>query len=399
MSVTARVSSFIGVLKANKPLRLFLIATGLAILAAFLAIKYLELREAAYLRAAQGEPQRMVKVVVASQDLKPGAVISGANMSARLIPADYVHSQALLPGEFRRVKGKRLIEPLEAGRPLLWTYIAGSARTDFSDVVKAGRRALTVQVDQINSIDGMIEPGNQIDLYVTMPAKHVGGGNGDAIFPVVQNVTVLATGRRLDPKVQASMSVAYSNGRRERYNTLTLDVSPRQSALILAAQAAGQLSALLRNRSDAGTAGFGSIKPGDIYAVAQQVAAEEAAAAAAAAEPQVVRGPDGKPIGIVDPETGVVRDPDGNVIGQVDPETGVVTDPDGNPVGVVSEEPMTPEERVAMGLPPKPAGAPGAPGVPGAPGMPGMPGSWVVQFLAGGNSKDGVAEVRQLTAQ
>ncbi|HEB58583.1 MAG TPA: Flp pilus assembly protein CpaB [Gammaproteobacteria bacterium] len=390
MSVTARVSSFFGVLKANRPLRLFVIATALAILAAYLAIKYLELREAALLRQAQGEPQRMVRVVVASQNLKPGAVISGANMSARLVPADYVHSQALVPSQFKKVKGKRLIEPLEAGRPLLWTHIAGSTRTDFSDVIKKGRRAITVQVDQINSIDGMIEPGNEIDLYVTMPAKHVGGGNGDAIFPVVQNVTVLATGRRLDPRVQASMTVGYGGSRRERYNTVTLDVSPKQSALILAAQAAGQLSALLRNRNDAGTANFGHIKPGDIFTIARQVAIEEAAAAAP--QPQIVRGPDGKPIGIVDPETGLVTDPDGNPIGRVDPETGVVTDPDGNPIGVVSEEPPTPEERVALGLPPE-----AAPGTPGAPGF--TAGGWLVEFLAGGNSKDGVAEVQQLTVQ
>ncbi len=428
MTTQNKLTAAMAILRANKPLRLLLIALGLAALATFMAIKYLELREAQLRMAYQQPSKRMVKVVVSSRDLPSGAVVNSANMSLRSIPESYVHSQAISPSQFSRIEGRRLIEPIKAGRALLWTHVSGIARQDFSDILNKGRRAVTITVDELSSNAGMLQPGNKIDLYVTMSSKYVGGTGGDVVFPLLQNVEVLATGTSLEPKVQASMSVAYARDGRG-YSNITINLTAKESALLLAAKSAGRLSAVLRNRADAELANFSHVQPSDILSLAQQVAAE------ATPPPKVVRDKNGKIVGVLRSD-GKVVDNRGNVIGQqtadgkiVDAQGNqlgsvnkVVTDANGNVIGTVQEdgsvidatgkvigkqtadgtvvsesgevigkvadEPISDEDAKSFGLPSKKARQANF-----------ASRTRFIDFLSGGNSKNGVATVEKITVQ
>jgi len=390
MSMTNKAGSLIGVIKANKPLRLLLIAIALAVLAAFLAMKYLELREQQLRNAYLRSDEQTIKVIVPKQNLPAGSIISGNTVAAREVPAMYVHQTAIRPAGFNQIKGRRVITAVKKGTPLLWDHVAGSKRNDFSDVLAEGRRAITVQVDQINSFNGMIEPGNEIDLYVTMPAKYVGGKDDDAIFPIIQKVTVLATGRRLDPKTQATMNVAYGIRREPSFNTVTIDVLPKEAALVFAAQSAGSLSALLRNREDIGIAKFGHMTPDQLFSIAQKVAREKALKAQqerARANPAkpvpVVRDENGKIIGIVDDNGNLVDPETGEVIAQKNPD-GSYTTADGKNLG----KPTildTAQPGVLAGEPVDDYSA--------------QVQTWLVDYLSGGNSKNGVAIVQKVPVQ
>lgn len=425
-----QVKSFIDVLKVNKPLRLLLMAIALAILAAFLAIQYLNLREKA-LREAYFKPgEKTVSVIVARQDLGAGAVINGQTMAAREIPGEYVHRQAIPPSQFQQIEGRRLLEPLSAGKPLLWSHVTTTQRRDFSDLLDSGRRAVTVLVDQINSINGMVEPGNHIDLYVSLSSKLAGSSeDGDVVFPILQNVQVMATGNRLDPKVQATMQVAYVN-KGSGYNAVTVNLTPEESALLFAARNAGRLIATLRNRDDKAFV-FSSVKPTDILAMAQKINAKNQNLV------QVIRDENGNIIGkvvngqavdsngnvigrvnadgsIVDDsgrtigqvskeavqEAVVVRDKEGNIIGKVVDgkvvdengvvigtvnEDGTVTDANGNTIGLAKREIVTEEIANKLGIERiDPADAATV---------------LLVDYLVGGNSKNGIAVVEKMTIQ
>lgn len=328
MTAQNKISTMVAVLRANKPLRLLLIAIVLAVLAAFMAVKYLEMREAELRLAYQQPDKKTVSVVVAAKDLPAGAMVNSENMSLRSMPLSYVHSQAVSPEQFARLQGRRMIQPIEAGRTLLWTHVAGVKRTDFSDILDLGRRAVTVPVDELSSNAGMLRAGNHIDLYVTMSAKNVGGTKGDVVLPVLQNVEVLATGTSLDPEVQATMSVAYQrNG--AGYSNVTVDLTPKESALIFAAKSAGRLSAILRNRKDKGQSNFGHVQASDIISLAREVAAESAPPI------KVVRDNNGKVIGVVK-DDGTVVDANGNIIGRQNPN-GTVVGNDGVEIGSIGQ--------------------------------------------------------------
>ncbi len=336
MSKPNKIKSVVAVLRANRPLRLLLIAIGLAILAAFLAVKYLQVREAALKEAYQQTSEKMVSVVVARANLGRGAILNKSNLAVRRIPSMYVHQQVVPPSKFNLIKGRRLLEPLSQGRALLWSHVTGDQRRDFSDVLKTGQRAVTIPIDQLTSIDGMVEPGNHVDLYITLPSKLVGGtGDGDVVFPLLQNVEVLATGRQLEAKVQATMAVSYGN-RGRGYNTLTMNLTPQQTALLFAANTAGRISAALRNRSDEGFV-FTSIHPTEILSYAQRLTQE------VKKKTKVVRDASGKIIGrVVD---GKVVDENGNVIGKVNSD-GTVVSNSGEIIGTASDEPVITEKIV-----------------------------------------------------
>jgi pilus assembly protein CpaB len=225
--------------KPNKTWVILGVAIGVGLLAAIVAGSYLSNQMEAIEARAKG---KMGSVVVAKEDLPKGARLSTENVAVRPVPHDYAHSIAITPEQFDRVEGQLLAYPVKGGEMILWGLLEGKKVPTFSARVEAGRRAITVPVDEINSISGMLEPGDMIDLMVTLDQK------GKKItFPLLQSAQVMATGQRAmdDPK----------SGERRQYSTVTLDTTPEQARNVIVAQESGKITALLRNPLDKQPAG------------------------------------------------------------------------------------------------------------------------------------------------
>lgn len=208
------------------------LATGL--LAALGARNYLSDRMAAIESRNLGEK---INVVVAKGKMQKGDIISSDTVAVRSVPLDYAHSNALMPNQFDTFDGKVLAFGVNGGEMILWSMLEGKKTPTFSARVETGRRAITVPVDEINSISGLLEPGDLIDLMVTINKKEK-----KFTFPLLQTVRVMATGQRSvdDPK----------SGERRQYSTVTLDTTPEQAQNVIVAREAGKITALLRNPSD-----------------------------------------------------------------------------------------------------------------------------------------------------
>lgn len=212
------------------------VAIVIGALAALAARNYLYGRIADLEAKARGTS---VNIVVAKRDLPRGAKLSTENVAVRAIPADYAHSNAVLPEQYDRIEGGVLAFPVKSGEAVLWSLLEGRKAPTFSARVEAGRRAITVPVDEINSISGLLEPGDLIDLLVTVDRD-----KRKLTAPVLEKVAVMATGQRSvdDPR----------SGERRSYSTVTLDIDPEQAQDIIVAREAGRLTALLRNPQDEG---------------------------------------------------------------------------------------------------------------------------------------------------
>ena len=190
---------------------------------------------------ARDRQRKTVAVVVPLEDMVKGARLTSDNVAVREVPAEFAHSNALKPDDFSRIEGQQLAYPVARGEMLLWSLVDGQRATSFSARVPTGRRAITVPVDEISSISGMLQPGDHIDLMVTAKRdSHV------YMFPLLQNVTVLATGAQAIP-------ISDWNGKensRRNYTTVTLDASPEDARRVLAAREVGKLAALLRAPGD-----------------------------------------------------------------------------------------------------------------------------------------------------
>lgn len=210
------------------------IALAIGALAAFAANSFLSKQVEAIEARGKG---KMVNVVVAKVDIARGVKLDSQNVAVRGVPAEYAHSVAVTPDDFARIDGQPLAYPLKAGEMVLWGLLETQRAPSFSSRVESGRRAMTVPVDEINSISGMLEPGDLVDLIVT-----VSQGDKKMTFPLLQKVRVMATGQRSvdDP----------AGGPGKSYSTVTIDTTPAQAQSLIVARDVGKLTALLRNPQD-----------------------------------------------------------------------------------------------------------------------------------------------------
>jgi len=211
-------------------------------LALYVADRYLEHQETQMRAQVMRERNAgTTEVIVAKVDLLPGAEVSEQTMAVRAIPTEYLHAEALTPDKFDAVKGKRLDRKLEKGRALLVSYVADGLN-GFSDTIAAGHRALTLNVDEVSSINGLVRPGDKLDLIVT--TRNAGAL---AVSPLLYDVKVLATGQLTASSTAAEQRPGANLGL--SYSTITLEVTPREAQTVILARETGQVTAMLRRRN------------------------------------------------------------------------------------------------------------------------------------------------------
>jgi pilus assembly protein CpaB len=236
----------------NKTWTMLAIAIVLALLATFLTARYLQSREASIAaeisaKAQQGGPK--VSVVVPIRDLPVGTPLEENIVAGRDVPADLLYPGAITVDEFESVKGQSLIKPVLKGRPLMKTDLRPMF-ADFAGSLEPGTRAMTIDVDELNSVSHMVQPGNRIDLMLAM--RRDDGGN--AVVPFMDRMKVLATGQKTLPDGDEKNSAG--NRKTYSYSTLTLQVTPSQAARLTLAQDLGKLRFTLRNEKDELTEDF-----------------------------------------------------------------------------------------------------------------------------------------------
>ena len=228
--------------KINKTWVIFIFALVFGVVALLLTRSYLASREQALVDAAQVKSEKaLVTVVVPNKNLEKGTVLDTSMLAARPVPSDFVGADAIRPEEIANFVGQKLAWSVSAGAPLLKSQIDASGKA-FASMLKDGTRAMTIQVDEINSTSGMTVPGNHIDLLLVRD-----NGNADEVRPLFQNLLVLATGQT----VQGSEVPMPAPGQERRaYSTLTLELSPEQASRLVLAQKMGSLRAVLRGTDD-----------------------------------------------------------------------------------------------------------------------------------------------------
>lgn len=236
------MNTTVAALKSGKGKTLIVLGLALVIglLAAWAARAYLGQRVAEIEARAQ---VKTVGVVVAKSEIAPGQPLSADNLAVRDIPAEWLQSAAVTPEQFDRVNGQTLAFNLRPGEMLMWPMLEQRRAPTFSARVGNGRRAITLPVDEINSISGMLEPEDRIDLLITIDRA---GKKFTA--PLMHQVRVLATGQRAEQGT--------AEGEQRMYSTVTLDIAPDEAENLILAREVGKLTALLRHPDDkAGVAG------------------------------------------------------------------------------------------------------------------------------------------------
>jgi pilus assembly protein CpaB len=185
---------------------------------------------------------QMVEVLVAKRHLERGEPLSADTLAVREIPAEFAPGGALQPSDFDEVSGSRLAVAMRRGEPLLPGMLLDAESNGLSARLKPGSRALTISVDEVNSLSGMLQPGDRIDLMLSLrPSGALPSTEPEVTRTLMQDVLVLATGRQVRP-------VGETAGR--SFTAITVEVDPGQAQKLVVAQRSGRLTAMLRNPDD-----------------------------------------------------------------------------------------------------------------------------------------------------
>ncbi|MFM0241150.1 Flp pilus assembly protein CpaB [Paraburkholderia phytofirmans] len=263
-------------LLANSWILLFLavlVATGLT----FLLYKYLSDREKKLKDDMSAHRVRAgVVVVVPARDVPVDTPLSSSDFVAREIDGDLVYDDMIRADNFDKYRMSHLVKPVRRGLPLRAADIDALHGRDFSDVLRSGTRAVTVDIDTVNSTALMLRPGNRVDVYWIGKVYHQDHSNDDTKVAqlMLANTLILATGQDMRPRdageaMQEDPANANSSAMSRQpgigYTTVTLEVPVADAGRIALAQKIGGLRLILRNSDDKGANGPDLVQENDVF--------------------------------------------------------------------------------------------------------------------------------------
>jgi pilus assembly protein CpaB len=196
----------------------------------------------------QQAPQQVVQVqaeavpvVVAVSDLP-----WGTQLKPEMLKTTPYLKQSLPAGYFSGpddIKDRVVVAPLKANDPVTEHKLAPvSIKTGgVSAVLEQGKRAIAVKGDKVIGIAGFINPGNKVDVLVTVkdPQK-----NEEKTKTILENIMVLATGTQIQKNEKGEPSPV---------DVYTLAVTPEEAETLSLAANEGKLQLALRSVTDTAT--------------------------------------------------------------------------------------------------------------------------------------------------
>ena len=124
-------------------------------------------------------------------------------------------------------------------------------KTSFSLRTPPGKRALTMKIDSLSAVGGLVNPGDFVDIiaHLDLPKeRQLERKSKEKVITVLfQNIQVLAVGTNYDPLGEAPQ---YEIQKNLRDLNVTFAVSPEEAGLLTFAQANGKLQLTLRSPAE-----------------------------------------------------------------------------------------------------------------------------------------------------
>ncbi len=181
------------------------------------------------------------RVAVAAADIGQGARLVPTNLQLVEWPSGSVPPGAIT--DLKLLENRVTRTDIGKGEPILESKLAPPGTTGgLSAVVAAGKRAMTVRVNDVVGVAGFALPGNYVDILVNLAAGASDNGVREQSISkiVLERILVLAVAQesnRDDTKPRV-------------VNAVTLELTPDQVEKLDLARSIGSLSLVLRNQVD-----------------------------------------------------------------------------------------------------------------------------------------------------
>lgn len=194
-----------------------------------------------------------VEILVASSNLRVGAVLNDDNMKWQKWPENTVFKGAIVREEAQSVTDAisgRVRRDISSGEPILMTALVEDVDKNFlAASLEEGMRAIAIDVEASTMVGGFINPGDFVDVLLTYQVKIKGVDvesskstvNKYATETVLENVKILAIDQRSSKADEDKAKVG---------RTVTLAVMASDAEVLALASRMGDLSLSLRPIGD-----------------------------------------------------------------------------------------------------------------------------------------------------
>jgi pilus assembly protein CpaB len=189
------------------------------------------------------------KILVASHDLRPGALLKPDDITVQAIPQEKVPEGASPDTQIARhaMIGAMVRRPMSGGEVLLPRDILRPVERGFlAAVLGPGMRAVTVGVDAITGTAGLIWPGDHVDVMLTESIE-------DATRPLGKRIaaeTVLMDVRVIAIDQQLAQGATPGATEVKPATTVTIEVNATEAERVQVASRIGRLSLVVRSASN-----------------------------------------------------------------------------------------------------------------------------------------------------
>ncbi len=248
--VDVRTSFRVRVMKVTR-LLVLAVALGAGVIAAVIMVK-ISNREPLPAPVAEVpvEAPRLdtIDVLVASKDIPLGYRIAAGDLVWQSFPrtgiAEVYVNRLAKPNAAEALVGTVARSPFLSGEPVREQRLIKADHGFMSVILSPGMRAGAVEVKAASTAGGFVLPGDHVDVILTRAAPKSGSGGSDPYVSetILTNVRVLAVDQQIsDGKGEPAMLAK---------DTVTLELSPRQTEVLAQSTQLGVISLALRALKD-----------------------------------------------------------------------------------------------------------------------------------------------------
>ncbi|HHY46266.1 MAG TPA: Flp pilus assembly protein CpaB [Firmicutes bacterium] len=186
-----------------------------------------------YVRKVAGPSSRAMapgpaRIVAAKQVIPAYTVITQDMVYLKVIPGDAVGPDAIT--RLEDAVGSIAKQEIARGQELLRSMVLnGREEGGLAFLIPPGKRAVTIQVNEIIGVGGFIKPGDRVDVLGAFRSEE---SSVDMSMTVLQNVEVLAVAQEMEEKERNKARVATS---------VTLAVTQKEAERLILAEELGNL--------------------------------------------------------------------------------------------------------------------------------------------------------------
>lgn len=181
---------------------------------------------------------------VAAHALPAGTLARDEDFTVKSAPVGEIPANAIADTPEARVdlRGALVRNYIDAGQPITQADILRPRDRGFlASVLGPGMRAVSIGVDPVSGVAGLIWPGDHVDVLLTQQLDKEPAAKRVLSETVLGNVRVIAIDQEI---VQGAPSGASQAGKLAR--TVTLEVTPEQAEKVTVAEQLGRLALAIR---------------------------------------------------------------------------------------------------------------------------------------------------------